>query len=331
MSCMGNLGRFITPNEVIIVLTKIYKYIGMNESFSKMTSSYMNKIVEQTIERDAFFLAKLLKLEISDTRLRLIITKNSAPRNREETILFNIAEVLSDIQMNYDKYAIQSNDQLNMINYIYSNQNIKFDITKDDKRSISQKSKRVLLDELNEKFDQSKNQVEIITLTLNYYIDISNLNAFTTNNKTLNYILLYLLLLKAEVSSFKYISFFEMIYTDEQAFNECLLDASYNWSEGLSQTLNFLRYVVKLILMSWEKTEAIVNEYSFDQNINKGDNIENTINNLSNIFTKDQIRIIHPYVSESTINRALQKLRDEKKIKPLGKGRSAKWIKISII
>ena len=62
----------------------------------------------------------------------------------------------------------------------------------------------------------------------------------------------------------------------------------------------------------------------------KSTNIENTINKLPNIFTKDQIREIHPYVSESTINRALQKLRDENKIKPLGKGRSAKWRKISL-
>ena len=57
----------------------------------------MNKIVEQTIQRDAFFLGKILKIEISDTRLRLIITKNSTPRNKEENTLFTILEILNDI------------------------------------------------------------------------------------------------------------------------------------------------------------------------------------------------------------------------------------------
>ena len=69
--------------------------------------------------------------------------------------------------------------------------------------------------------------------------------------------------------------------------------------------------------------------YEFDRSINKANNIENTILKLPEIFTKEEIRINHPFVSESTINRTLSKLRDEKVIKPLGKGRSAKWIKIS--
>ena len=85
--------------------------------------------------------------------------------------------------------------------------------------------------------------------------------------------------------------------------------------------------MVNLILDACEKAEKIIYDYKVDQNISKGDNIEHTINRLPNVFTKEQIRMIHPYVSESTINRALQKLRDEDKIKPLGKGRSAKWRK----
>ena len=97
----------------------IYKYIGKNESYVEITKGSTTKILEQTVQRDAFFLAKILNLDISDSRLRLIITKNSTPRNREETILFSIIEVLNDIQMNYGAYNIRSNDQLNLINYIF--------------------------------------------------------------------------------------------------------------------------------------------------------------------------------------------------------------------
>ena len=48
---------------------------------------------------------------------------------------------------------------------------------------------------------------------------------------------------------------------------------------------------------------------------------------MQSIFTKEDIRKEYPYVSESTINRALSTLRDQGYIKPLGKGRSAKWTK----
>ena len=69
--------------------------------------------------------------------------------------------------------------------------------------------------------------------------------------------------------------------------------------------------------------------YEYDSKLNKGDNIENTIYRVPQIFTKDDIRIKHPYVSDSTINRTLQRLRDEGKISPLGTGRSAKWMRVT--
>ena len=45
---------------------------------------------------------------MTDTRLRLIITKNSNPRNREENVLYNLIEVLTDIQSNFNKYNYRS-------------------------------------------------------------------------------------------------------------------------------------------------------------------------------------------------------------------------------
>ena len=97
-------------------------------------------------------------MDLTDTRLRLIITKNSAPRNREENILFNIIEVLTEIQNNYTKYNIRSNDQFNMVNYIYQNQNIKFDV----KQNVNGRRKRLFLDEITEVVYTNKANIENI-------------------------------------------------------------------------------------------------------------------------------------------------------------------------
>jgi hypothetical protein len=126
----------------------------------------------------------------------------------------------------------------------------------------------------------------------------------------------------------KYASLFEFIYNDFDRFESELKNASYNWKEGYSQSLGFVRLMMELIIKTFERTEDIIKEYKFDSSLNKSDNVENTIIKLPEIFTKDDIRLEHPYVSESTINRTLSKLRQEKIIKPLAKGRSAKWIKI---
>lgn len=326
MSCIENINRYIIPNDIITSLTKVYKYIGKNEVYEDITKSSINKILDQTLQRDAYFLSKILSTTLTDARLKLIISKNSAPKNREEATLCNLIEVLADIQENYKKYDYRSNDQLNMINYIYQSQNIKYDA----KELINNRSKRLLIDDLTEIVYNNKNNIESINLYTNYFIDLFNIKPFTQKNLSAALMTLYILLLKSDLQAFKYVSFFEMIYNNYNEFNDRLLDVSYNWKEGISQPTSFIRFILNVIIEAYEKADSLVKEYKIDQNISKGDNIENTIYKLPNIFTKDQIRAIHPYVSESTINRALQKLRDENKIKPLGKGRSAKWRKVSL-
>lgn len=336
MSCVNNIERLIIPNDIIVQLTKVYKYIGMNKYFEKVFESDMDIVIEQTVERDAFFLAQILNLQLTDARMRLIITKDSVPRKKEETTVCNIKETLLSYQSNFVNIRYQSNDILNMINYVYSHYNtIKYDYVPLEKKTIlisqNMKSKRVILDEIIENVNENiKNEsFETIILYIHFFLDFYNLEPFVSHNDSAAFLLLYLLLLKANVESFKYVSFFEIIYENFSSFDKELKNASYNWHEGYAQTLGLIRLILNIIIKSYQKVEEIVKNYKFDQSLNKSDNIENTILKFDNTFTKEEIRLIHPYVSESTINRTLTKLRDRGEIRPLGRGRSAKWIKVN--
>ena len=72
----------------------------------------------------------------------------------------------------------------------------------------------------------------------------------------------------------------------------------------------------------------MAHEYMFEKELNKSNNIENSILKLDEIFTKEDLRKRHPNVSDATIDRTLKRLKDEDKIRPLGKGRSSKWQRI---
>lgn len=333
MSCIKNIDLFIIPGDVIVKIANIYRYIGSNSRLQEIAGNNVNKLIDQTIERDAFFLAKILKLDVTDTRMRLIITKNSQPRNKEEAALFNIKETLTLYQNNYAKTFFQSNDLLNLANYIFSS-NTKFDYINTEKKnyfkSQSKTSKRVILDEVNEnlKIKEHNQTIEKIALYLNYFVDYYNINPLTQNNEGVSLLLLYLLCLKCDLEAFKYISFFEQLFDKYEMFKLELNNASLNWKEGFSQVVSFIRFMLNLFEQSYEKAIRILKDFRFDQSINKADNLENTIMNMTETFSKEDIRVLHPYVSESTINRALKKLKEEKKIRPLGKGRSAKWIRL---
>ena len=47
---------------------------------------------------------------------------------------------------------------------------------------------------------------------------------------------------------------------------------------------------------------------------------------MNKMFTKEDVRKEHPYVSDTTIMRVFTKLKNEQVIMPLSKGRNAVWI-----
>ncbi len=333
MYCLNNLNHSSLPNDIIVLLSQIYRNIGNSDYYINSLGSDFNKVVDLTVQKDAYYLSMILKLDITEARKNLIIYKNSTPRTKEEKTLFNLKDVLTIYQQNLENLTLKSNDIFNTINYIYSHYNgIKFDTSEATNfylQNQNNKSKRLILDEMFDKVNYyiEKNSYEKISLFLNYYIDFYNLRPFLMKNDVMGLLLLYALILYSNVNCFKYISFFEIIYKDYDNFIREVLQASVNWKEGLCNTTSFIRYFLNLILKAYGETDMIIRNYKFDKEYNKIDNIENTILNMAHAFTKKEIRQENPYVSESTINRALIELRDKGLIEPINKGRSAKWIK----
>lgn len=333
MNCISKLDHYIIPNDIVVTLSKIYRFIGNNEFYINTLGSDLNRVIDTTVQKDAYFLSKILKLDISEARARLIIEKNSSPRNKEENTLYNLKDTLSAIQQKFQLVSLQSNEIFNMVNYIYSHYNgIKFDLSEGGQsllQSQSNKSKRLILEEMNDiiSLNLRSEKFEKITLFLNYFVDFYNLRPFVSKNEVISLVILYQLILIADINAFKYVSFFEMLYFDFSTFTDQLCKASVNWKEGYAQTTEFVRYFLNLVIKAYKQTDKIIKDYRFDSTNKKVDNIESTILSMKSVFTKEEIRIANPYVSESTINRALISLREQGYIEPLGKGRSAKWIR----
>ena len=57
MSCINNIDRLIIPNDIIVQLTKVYRYIGMNKEFANVFASDLDVVISQTVERYLFLIA----------------------------------------------------------------------------------------------------------------------------------------------------------------------------------------------------------------------------------------------------------------------------------
>ena len=334
MNSLNNINRIILTNEIIKKLIKIYEFKGKNFYYNKVLSKSSDIIRQQLIEKDTYFFVKYFDDSISNKKIKSLIKHNKG-FSKEELHIINLKKAFEKIQTNIDNFELLPNEILNLIKFIHPNckdASFKIEVIQDRSTLFTERknqSKRKYLEELLNLYTKlEKNDEELIILISNFYIDFMNLDLFQNYNDELGILLLFILSLYEGFDCFKYISFFEILYPKKDKLKDALLHSSYSWKEGFSQPLPMINLIIEILLESYKNLDDVLDDYLYDSKLNKTDNIENTIMKLNNIFSKTEIKNIHPYVSESTINRTLKRLKDENKIKPIGTGRSAKWLKL---
>ncbi len=339
MNCLTNINRTQVPHDIIMAYINIYKSIGMNDYNHEALNSDYQVMVRQTINNDTYYFVKFLELNVSETRLKSLIYKDILPKNKDEKFILNLKKVFIKIHKETSTFELMTNEVFDLLNFLYKdvlNEN-KLGFKKTEKKSNKINlyngkltSKREDLDQIISLYHSitSDNKYEISYIAINFFVDFINIAPFIEKNEEIGILLLYILLITNSYEAFEFISFMELLNENKDEFYRVLRNASYNWVEGFSQLLPFHRFVINVSLQAYNKINLLIRDHEFDAHLNKSNNVENTIHKLDDVFSKDDIRIAHPYISDSTINRTLKRLRDEEKIRPLGKGRSAKWIKL---
>lgn len=338
MKCLQNLNRSQIPGDVIIEYIELYKSIGINRHNHDTLLADYDVMVRQTVRNDTYFFAKMFDVKVSDARFKSLIFKDVIPKNKDEKLVSNIKNAFIKIHTETSSFELLVNEIQDLMTFLYKDiiSSQKLQLRKYDKKSLSplvsegHRSARESLEAIIELYNKAlfEKRYEVSYIIMNFYIDFLNTKPFPDKNEEIALLLLYVLLVANGFEVFEYVSFMEKVYKNLEEFKQTVMRSSFNWEEGYAQILPLHRFILNISLESYETLNLLVRDYEFDKQLNKSNNVENTINKLEDIFSKDDIRNIHPYISDSTINRTLKRLRDENKIRPLGKGRSAKWIKL---
>lgn len=321
---LNNESQFVLPNDIIQKMMKIYKHMGARKYYDQLSLGDKQKIMELIVQRDSYFIFSMLDMNVSEQRIRLIITKNSLPRTNQEEILYNLKGLLHNYLFNFESISDSPQALNNLVNYLFKNENVHFRYQKkgEEKTVVSLEND---LETLYSKYKDMEKNHEMLTLLFHYFLDFRFLSPFTDRNDIISLLIVYYNLVRLNVDCLNYVSFFEILYQKKQEFINSINKANVNWAEGISQTSDFLRFMFDLLLEMYEKRDQEMIKYESQLNENKGDSIEETILSFDKLFSKSDIRRHHPYVSESTINRVISKLSEDGKIVSTGKGRSAKW------
>ena len=85
MYSLQNIKRISYPADLVIDLTKLYRFKGKDFYYEDIFKNQMNTIVNETIYKDCLYASRLLELNVSENRMKLIIQKNSTPKNNSNS------------------------------------------------------------------------------------------------------------------------------------------------------------------------------------------------------------------------------------------------------
>ena len=333
MKALGHMDRIQIHQDVMMLLLSLYESKGKSFYYDDLFQRDSHAFEKKTMEQNLIALAHLLNLEMTDARIRLFAKKPMSPRTKDEHLLANLKQALNQLHKHPEHFELLVNEVGNLIKLLAKNNDPitfqTYDKEEEGMLKVKKASKKDDLEKLMALFEKhvKGKKFELTQLITNFYVDFMNMNILTKNQELVALILLYALIAK-DFSVFKYVSFFKYFHKEYEGWKSGVITASYYWSSGYAQTDMLSRILLQILISAYEEVDGMAHEYVFEKELNKSNNIENSILKLDEIFSKEDLRKRHPNVSDATIDRTLKRLKDEDKIRPLGKGRSSKWQRI---
>jgi len=333
MKALENMQRIHMNNEVIMLLLSLYENKGKSFYYDDLFSRDQQIFSRKTQETDLFYIAKIFDIHMTDARIKLFAKKDMRARTKDEHLFNNIKKAYVQLKQSPKDFELLVNEVGNLLKLLSVNTSaISFNTYESMDpgmlrlKKYSKKEDLEKLFKLFEKLFKSKSTA-LTQLIVNFYVDLMNMKAFSMHEDLISIILIYALIIK-DFSVFKYVSFFKYFYKIKNDWKQSLITASYHWQDGFSETNMMHRLLLNILNESYVELNQFAHEYTFEKGLNKSDNLENSILKMKDIFSKNDLRKRHPNVSDATIDRTLKRLKEENKIRPLGKGRSSKWQRI---
>ncbi|MDD3122915.1 MAG: hypothetical protein PHC62_05275 [Candidatus Izemoplasmatales bacterium] len=343
MNCLNNLVRTPIPGDVFMMSLSLYFQMGKNDYYEALFRPDEDFMFKQMAleESYAFYKCFFIDHKILESRMRTLQLDSTVPKNKSEQLYKNIIKIFQTIhQSASDDFHLNTTEIYDLAKLLfydfYPSEKISYKKIERHKHSLISSevvSKREHLEELINKLEEIKKLKlnESVFLYISFMVDFINMDIFKfEETHVLGILIFYLMIMQEGVIALNYVSFFQKLYLNIKEFNVVLDKSKFGWSEGYSEMMPLCRFILKNLNELYQSLFEKARDYEYESNleISKSDYIENTIDKLAEVFSKDDIRLKHPLISDSTINRTLKRLQQENKIRPLGKGRSAKWIKL---
>ncbi|MGE7696671.1 Fic family protein [Lysinibacillus sp. NPDC094177] len=339
------LKQLMMPMETVNLIAKINEYKGKQELYKQQAPQILNTLKDVAIIQSTKASNAIEGIVITDQRLKSIMENDINLQDRSEGEIVGYRDVLQLIHSSFDAIPVRENVILQLHKEMYRYIGIEGGRWKNVDNVISETfsdgTKRIrfepvsafetptamkqLCEELRERM--SKSDIEPLILISVFILDFLSVHPFNDGNGRMARLLTLLLLYQFGFEVGRYISLEKIIEDSKEGYYETLRKSSIGWHENINDIFPWVNYLLGTFVAAYKDLESRVGIIE-SQKGSKSQRIHTFIEKKLGYFTKADIRNACPDVSEATINRVLNELKEKKIITPEGLGRNAKWKKI---
>lgn len=277
-------------------------------------------------------------------RIEKLVLKNIEPKNRSEQEIAGYRDALSLIHESSEHMPFSVNVILQLHSMLYRFHAAKGGHWKLTDNEIIEKlpdgTKRIrfkptsaastpqAMQNLTDGFKQAKENDDLESLVIIplAILDFLCIHPFRDGNGRAARLITLLLLYHFNYQVGKYISLERIIEESKETYYESLAASSIGWHEGNHDSHPWLNYFWGMLLAAYREFEERVGTIKKGKGF-KTEQIILAVEQKIGAFSIADIEKACPGVSREMIRKILRELRDKGKIKAIGVGRGAKWIK----
>ena len=278
-------------------------------------------------------------------RVEAVVLRNSTPTDRSEQEIAGYRDALALIHESATEMAFSVNVVLQLHLLLYRYQGGRGGHWKATANEIVERDElgkvtRIrfvppgpvavpqLMTDLTEDYRQAheagRDALILIPLAI---LDFLSIHPFSDGNGRAGRLLSLMLLYQADFEVGRFISLERIIEESKETYYEALERSSARWHEDQHDPLPWMRYFWGVLIAAYKEFEERVGTIRPGRGA-KEDIVEEAVARQLKAFSISDIEAESPGVSRDWVRLVLRRLRDEGKIRLIGKGRGAKWVRV---
>ena len=333
----------ISNSNIINLISKIHEYKGKQSYLLDTKKDTLETLLKVAKIQSTSSSNKIEGIYTTDKRINEIVNQKLEPKNRNEEEIAGYRDVLTLIHENYNFIDVNKNTILQLHRDLYkytgysyggkfkNSQNyIEEENEKGEKKirftPLSPVETPIAIEELCKNYNELVNNetCDLLVLIPIFILDFVSIHPFNDGNGRMSRLLTLLLLYKANYMVGKYISIEKIIEETKESYYDTLEKSSVSWHNNENDYSYFVEYYLGIILNAYKEFDSRINIVE-NKKITAYDRIIGIFKD--NIIPIDKAFITNkcPNLSETTIERTLNKLLKEDKIVKISGGRYTKY------